>query len=294
MGDWHEGRGTLEALAGYLENGVRPRFLGLVAVVATVAVVALGVGSARASQSTSIAPTIYFAYSMDCTFSIVDDSGKPVTSIAPGNYQVDVTTPVAFGTIPKTFSDMTACRGMAQFQLSGPGVSFFTTLTAGCEAEYVTTQTFLPSSTYTAVDQNQPSVAHASFTTLATGTPTKVSATYGGTATGKGTVSTDIVGSGLPTLSRHARREAQRGWDPDTPAEREGRHEARRRALPLPDHRSGQAAQLQHSRAQDARDEESHRRRVRRPSLHTAVIALTPGRWTFMAGLSQIRTFVVS
>jgi hypothetical protein len=266
--------------------------LRLVAVVATVVVVALGVGSARASQSTSIAPTIYFAYSMDCTFSIVDDSGKPVTSIAPGNYQVDVTTPIAFGTIPKNFSDMTACKGMAQFQLSGPGVNFFTTLTAGCEAEYVTTQTFLPSSTYTAVDQNQPSVAHASFTTLASGTPTKVSATYGGTATGKGTVSTDIVGSGLPTVAGTLVGKLSAGGIPTLL--RNGKAVTKlgagRYRFQITDRDKRGSFSILGPKTRVTKNLTG----VEFVGRRSAVIALTPGRWTFMAGLSQIRTFVVA
>ena len=73
---------------------------------------------------------------MNCTFTIVDDSGKPVTSIAPGAYQVDVRTPVVFGTLPipigMASTDFTACKGVPMFQLAGPGVNVSTTMTAGC------------------------------------------------------------------------------------------------------------------------------------------------------------------
>jgi hypothetical protein len=67
-------------------------------------------------------------------------------------------------------------------------------MTAGCESDKVFTETFQPNATYIAQDLNQPSVAHGSFTTLASGTPVVPTTTYGG---GKGTpeVSTDIVGS---------------------------------------------------------------------------------------------------
>jgi hypothetical protein len=141
-------------------------------------------------------PTLYFMYAMNCTFTIVDDSGKTVTSIAPGHYQVDVRTPLAFGTMPNPGpgSDMTACRGAPQFQLTGPGVDLFTTMTAGCESDKIFTETFQPNGTYVAQDLNQPSVAHASFTTLASGTPIVPTVTYGG-GKGKPEVSTDIVGS---------------------------------------------------------------------------------------------------
>jgi hypothetical protein len=172
--------------------------LSLLAVlVAVLAVAASAAGGTEAARTSSVAPTLYVLYAMNCTFTIVDDTGKTVTAIAPGNYQVDVRTPIAFGTLPKNYSDMTACRGMAQFQLTGPGVSYVTTLTGGCEADDVATETFLPNATYSAQDLNQPSVAHGSFTTLASGTPSSVAAGYSSTSLGKTSLSTDIVGSGL-------------------------------------------------------------------------------------------------
>ena len=92
-------------------------------------------------------PTLYVDYTMNCTFSIVDDSGKPVTSIAPGTYQVDVSTPIMFKLAvpggpgvdrrPRTSTDFTGCKGWVQFQLSGPGVSLFTTLDVGCGSSIV-------------------------------------------------------------------------------------------------------------------------------------------------------------
>jgi hypothetical protein len=163
---------------------------------AGLAAILVSIGGAGLRTIGANAPTLYFMYSMNCTFSIVDDAGKPITSIAPGHYQVDIRTPVAFGTLPSPGpgSDMTACLGAPQFQLTGPGVDLFTTMTAGCEADKIFTETFQPSATYVAQDLNQPSVAHGSFSTLASGTPIAPTITYGG---GKGTpeVSTDIVGS---------------------------------------------------------------------------------------------------
>ncbi len=286
------GREYTGIMAGSLGNRLGSTFLRLLALVGASAAVALGVGSAQAAHSTSITPTIYFAYSMDCTFSIVDDSGKPVTSVAPGNYQIDVTTPIAFGTIPKNYSDMTACKGMAQFQLSGPGVSFFTTLTAGCEAEYVTTQTFLPSSTYTAVDQNQPSVARASFTTLATGTPTKVNATYGGTSTGKGTTSTDIVGSGLPTVSGTLVGKLSASGVPTLMSHGKAvtKLVAGRYRFQLTDQDKHGGFSILGPKTRATKNLTG----VKFVGRKSPVVVLTPGRWTFLSGLAQIRTFVVN
>ena len=172
------------------------RFAGTTA--AAIIVAAGLVSSGSGGTRTTAAPTLYFVYAMNCTFTIVDDSGKPVTSIAPGAYQVDVRTPVVFGTLPLPIgmasTDFTACKGVPMFQLIGPGVNVSTTMTAGCQSEVLFTETFQPNSTYVAQDMNQPALAHASFTTLASGTPIAPVATYGG-GTGVAEPTQDIVGS---------------------------------------------------------------------------------------------------
>jgi hypothetical protein len=175
----------------------------LVAAIAVAVVLAPAGGASSRDTGSPALPTLYVNYTMNCTFSIVDDSGKPVTSIAPGNYQVEVTTPIMFklavpggvGVDKIAPSDFTGCKGWVQFQLTGPGVNVFTTLDSGCDAFLVLpAQSFKPSATYTAQDLNQPSVAHASFTTLASGTPPTPTSPYGPTS-GKGTLQQDLVGS---------------------------------------------------------------------------------------------------
>ena len=47
----------------------------------------------RSARGAAALPTLYVNYNMNCTFGITDDSGKAVTSIAPGTYQVQITTP---------------------------------------------------------------------------------------------------------------------------------------------------------------------------------------------------------
>jgi hypothetical protein len=164
---------------------------------AAVALSAVMVSSGAPATSPTL-PTLYVVYAMNCTFTITDDQGKAVSSIAPGTYQVDVRTPLAFGTVPLAnmgVTDMTACKGMPQFQLTGPGVNLFTTMTAGCEADKTYPETFLPSATYVATDQNQPGVARGTFTTLASGTPV-IPANPATPWGGKTAASDDIVGSG--------------------------------------------------------------------------------------------------
>jgi hypothetical protein len=173
-------------------------FLALVAVVVGCGAV---VGAASPETSARL-PNLYVLYTGSCTFSISDDAGAPVTAIPPGNYEVDVRSPIAFGTVPLSLSgpgDMTDCRGMAQFQLTGPGVSLASTITGGCMADSVLTATFQPNSTYVAQDNNQPGATRTTFTTLGAGTPVApppLSSSSSGLSS-----STDIVGSGLPVAS---------------------------------------------------------------------------------------------
>ena len=66
------------------------------ALLAAAAVFVPAVGATSRDAAPPATPTLYVNYTMNCTFSIVDDSGKPVTAIAPGTYQVMVTTPIMF------------------------------------------------------------------------------------------------------------------------------------------------------------------------------------------------------
>ena len=248
-------------------------------------------GGATAARSASVTPTIYFDYSMNCTFVIENDSGQTISSIAPGNYIVDVRTPVAFGTIPRNYTDMTACRGMAQFQLTGPGVNFSTTLTAGCEADYVTTLTFQPGATYVAQDLNQPSVARASFTVLTSGTPGTVNATYGSAAGGKGSTNDSIVGSGLTTtigtlvgtLQSNGKPTLTKGGKPVTTLVH-GRY-----AFTITDKSTklgfGLLGPRNHSTDQLTKPAFVGRR--------TVTVNLVAGRWTYLGNVRVVRTFLV-
>jgi hypothetical protein len=119
-----------------------------------------------ASGAAATLPTLYVNYNQNCTFTMTDDAGGAVGSIAPGTYQVEVQTPGDFGGVDLNgITDMTACRGFVQFQLTGPGISIQTTLDDGDSDFALATGVFRPNATYTAVDENQPSVARVVFTT---------------------------------------------------------------------------------------------------------------------------------
>lgn len=164
-----------------------------------ITVVALaGVLAAAAGARPSALPTLYVDYTMNCTFSISDDAGRRVSTIPPGTYQVQIQTPVAFGAVDLTgIHDMTACQSFVQFQLTGPGVNLASTLGDGDSAFWLYTETFQPGATYTAVDNNQPSVARAVFSTATSGSATA----SGGTSTtststsAKGSTQQSLVGS---------------------------------------------------------------------------------------------------
>ncbi len=165
-------------------------------------------GGASSSTSSSAAPqalpTLYVRYQDNCTFSVFNDAGQAVSSMAPGKYAVDVVTPIMFKLLvpggpsdnPAGPNDMTGCGGWVQFQLTGPGINLFTTLDSGCDSnDVIATTTFQPSSTYVFQDLNQPGVTKMSITTAATGTPTLPTTSPYDATSGKGSSSQDIVGS---------------------------------------------------------------------------------------------------
>ena len=164
------------------------------AVVLTAAVLVIGGGAALTTNQPTV-PTLYFMYAMNCTFTIQNDAGATVSQIPPGTYQVDIRTPLAFGTVPLAgVTDLTACRGAPQFQLTGPGVNIFTTMTAGCEADKTFPATFQAGQSYTAQDLNQPSVTRTVFSIATSGSATVPPPIIG---TGKGSVEDPLVGSGV-------------------------------------------------------------------------------------------------
>jgi hypothetical protein len=177
---------------------IRAKLLSTLAAMLAAAVVLVPAANSRVGAL----PTLFVNYTMNCTFTIVDDSGKRVTSIAPGTYQVYVQTPQVFADVDLTgIFDMTACKSFVQFQLSGPGVNLSTTLQQGDEDKDLLSANFQPSGTYTASDLNQPTVARAVFSTTATGTPTPSSGggntSTGSTSSSKGSTQSSLVGSAV-------------------------------------------------------------------------------------------------
>jgi hypothetical protein len=174
-------------------------FLTLFALVA-VAAALVPAGGARVQQT--VLPSLYVEYTMNCTFSIFDDDRRRVTTIAPGTYQVFITSPVVFSAVDLSgIFDMTACKGFADFRLTGPGVNLTTTLQDGDEDKDTFKETFQPGATYTAVDLNQPQVARVVFATAATGAPAAPATPFSPSSSpGKPHTSVDPVGSKAPSV----------------------------------------------------------------------------------------------
>lgn len=185
------------------------RFVRSPAMLAVLLAVAAVLAPAASSQTRDAAPattpTLYVNYTMNCTFSIVTDSGTPVSQIPPGTYQVQVTTPIMFklvvpggpGVDNMAPGDMTGCRGWVQFSLTGPNVNLSTTLDTGCASNLLLPETtFKPGSTYTAVDLNQPSSTRETFTTASSGAPPAPSSSPYDATSGKGDVQQTLLASG--------------------------------------------------------------------------------------------------
>ncbi len=150
--------------------------LALIAALAVAVTLAGGAGAAGGSGGTSTTsttariPTLYVIYAMNCTFTFANDQGQTVTSIPPGSYEVDVRTPVAFGTVPLGgANDLTACHGAPMFQMTGPGVNLFTNMTAGCSVDLLFPETFQAGASYSAEDLNQPSVTKSTLSIQTSG-----------------------------------------------------------------------------------------------------------------------------
>ena len=184
----------------------------LLAVVA-VAAALVPAGSASPQAGLQLSPTLYVQYSMNCTFTIHDDNGVLVSSIAPGAYQVQITSPVAFAGVDLSgISDFTACKGFVQFQLTGPGVRVSTTLQDGDGTHAVFNATFQPSSTYTAQDNQQPSATATVFSTRASGSPTAPGGPAASSSPSssspiaiRGTLVGRLSVTGTPTLTRNGK-----------------------------------------------------------------------------------------
>ena len=281
----------------------RARLIPILVAVAAAAAVLAPFGTAARSDdgSPQVLPALYVQYTMNCTFQIVDDSGKPVTTIAPGAYEVEVSTPIMFklavpqpGSANLAPNDFTGCKGWVQFQLTGPGVNLFTTLDLGCDAFYtLPATTSKPGATYVAQDLNQPNVTRTTFQVATSGTPTVPKTPYTATS-GKGIAAQDIAGSGIktPTKATLAGLLDPKG----IPALKlKGKPlsvlEAGRYRFAVNDLDAKAGLSLQ---AVGAKAKVTALSAVEFVGRHTTTVLLTPGRWMYYAKAGTAHYFLVT
>jgi hypothetical protein len=157
-------------------------------IAALVAALALALGQdARAAY-----PTLYANYATNCTFSFVGDSGAAVSSLAPGAYQLVVSTPFSFG------NGLASCE-FVQFHLTGPGVDFDTDLGGGDLEVEQHTVSLQPGATYTVQDDGRPAQTRRTFTVNTSGTATGPTVPNSSTSSSTKTPATsnDQVGSAI-------------------------------------------------------------------------------------------------
>jgi hypothetical protein len=256
-------------------------------------------GGSGSSASNTVVPlaTLYVRYQNNCTFSVFNDAGQPVSSIAPGKYQVDVSTPIMFkllvpgGTSSDNVAanDFTGCKGWVQFQMNGPGVSLFTTLDSGCDSNDVLGAfTFQPSSTYTLQDLNQPTVTKMALTTAATGTPAVPKTSPYDKVSGKGQTSQDIVGSDILQGTLKASLSAA------------GKLTLTRNGLPVSKLAAGkwkfQVTDLSAKGSVTIKTpgETKVLTSSKFTGKHTVTVMLSTGKWSYFSGAGKLQTFRVS
>jgi hypothetical protein len=155
-------------------------------------------------------PSLYVDYKTeDCTIRFTNDAGANVTTLAPGTYQIVITTSDPYGVFGQT-EGLRACRGFVQFRLTGPGVSVYTTLDYGDGASEVYSATFQPGATYTLQDDGNIAgtrrsiiVAASGSASLAPTTSSKSSPSAGSTV--RGALHGIVAHSGKLSLRRNGK-----------------------------------------------------------------------------------------
>src|SRR5262249_25997893 len=146
------------------------------------ALAAVAVAAAPGAQAAF--PSLYVNYKTeDCTFRVTNDSGAAVSTMAPGTYQVVITTPDPYGVFGQT-DGLAACKGFVQFRLNGPGVSVYTTLDYGDGTSEMYPATFEPGAAYTIQDDNNIAGTRRTISVSTTGSAAPAPTPGKGTTTG--------------------------------------------------------------------------------------------------------------
>jgi hypothetical protein len=139
---------------------------------------------AAAPRAQAAFPSLYVNYKTeDCTFRVTNDSGAAVATIAPGTYQVVITTTDPYGVFGQT-DGLAACKGFIQFRLNGPGVDVYTTLDYGDGTSEIYPATFEPGASYTIQDDNNIAGTRRTINVSTSGAAAPTTTTGKGTSAG--------------------------------------------------------------------------------------------------------------
>ena len=138
---------------------------------------AAGLFVGLAGTAKAALPTLYVNYNAsNCTFTVTNDAATTVTTLAPGSYEVEISTfdPWAFvgSGSPGSLQD---CGGYAQFSMTGPGVNLMTTLGEGDVSSELDSVTLQAGGTYTMEDASNVAGSKTTLVTSTTGSAGSVS-----------------------------------------------------------------------------------------------------------------------
>jgi hypothetical protein len=171
--------------------------------------VAFATALAVAPGAQAAFPSLYVDYKTeDCTIRLTNDAGANVTSVAPGTYQIVITTSDPYGVFGQT-EGLRACKGFVQFRLSGPGVSVYTTLDYGDGASEIYSATFQPGATYTLQDDGNIAGTRRSITVATSGSASLAPSSSKGTPSAssniRGTLHGIVAHNGKLSLRRNGK-----------------------------------------------------------------------------------------
>jgi hypothetical protein len=269
-----------------------------VALASTAVFVSAGSASVQRSAETAraaIYPTLYVNYTDNCTFTIVNDSGGPVTSIPPGNYQVQVNTPIQFKLLADqgipSGSEVACGIGWVQFQMTGPGVNLSTTLTVGCDSsDTFSAVYFPPNSTFVAQDLWQPSVTRTTISTLASGSPTNPTSSSASLPTST-TATGGLSALGTPLTGKTATKAGSLGATVSST----GKVTLSYKSKPVARLNAGSYTLSVTSKSKTGGfeiDKVGHKATiVKGLGTHTVSVTLTGGQWFFAASTGKTKTY---
>ena len=140
---------------------------------------AAGLVVGLAGTAKAAIPTLYVNYNAsNCTFTVTNDAHTTVTTLAPGNYQVDISTFDPWALVGNNGASTTLqdCGGYVQFSLTGPGVSLMTTLGEGDVSTELDSVTLQAGGTYTMEDASNIAGSKTTLVVSTTGSAGSVSA----------------------------------------------------------------------------------------------------------------------